>query len=223
MPPACTLCDCPDTQLFATAHGRSYFDCPTCRLVFLDPAQRLTPDAERAHYLTHENNPLDTRYRDFLDRLALPLIDKLTAGAEGIDIGSGPGPTLSRMLTERGFPTAIYDPYFAPNPSVFDRTYDFVTATEVVEHFYEPGIEFVRLDNLLRPGGVLGLMTEMVQDERAFDKWHYPRDPTHVSFYRVATMEWIAARFDYALEIPRRNVVVMGKRKSVDDVPSYLS
>lgn len=208
----CPLCHDPDTRPFATAHHRSYFDCSTCRLVFLDPTQRLGPDAERAHYLTHENNPDDPRYRDFLDRLALPLIEKLAPGAQGIDIGSGPGPTLANMLNERGFPTAIFDPYFAPNPSALERTYDFVTATETVEHFYQPALEFVRLDNLLRPGGILAIMTEMVQDERPFNQWHYPRDPTHVSFYRAATLEWIASRFDYTLETPRRNVALFQKR-----------
>jgi len=211
MPPACTLCHDPNTRLFATVHRRSYFDCPTCRLVFLDPSQRLDAGAERAHYLTHENDPNDVRYRDFLDRLALPLIDRLPPCAEGIDIGSGPGPTLSKMLTERGFPTAIFDPYFAPNPAVLERTYDFITATETVEHFYEPAIEFVRLDHLLRPRGVLGLMTEMVLDERPFPKWHYPRDPTHVSFYRPTTMEWLAARFHYTLEILRTNIALFQK------------
>lgn len=161
--------------------------------------------------MTHQNNPSDLRYRHFLDRLASPLIAQLPPGAHGIDIGSGPGPTLSVMLQEQGFPTETYDPYFAPNPLVLERTYDFVTSTEAVEHFYHPSKEFVLFDNLLRPGGWLGIMTEMLIDEHPFEKWHYPRDPTHVSFYRARTLQWIADRFGYTVEFPRTNVVLMRK------------
>lgn len=209
--PSCPLCQSPTTHHFAFAHRRTYLECPTCALVFLTPAERLGPDAERAHYLTHQNDPTDARYRAFLDRLALPLIDRLAPGAQGLDVGSGPGPTLCVMLQERGFPMETYDPYFAPNPLVLEKTYDFITATETVEHFYVPGNEFLVFDKLLRPGGMLGVMTELWLDDRPFEKWHYPRDPTHVSLYRPRTMEWIAERFDYSVEVPRPNVVLFRK------------
>ncbi|MBK9264301.1 MAG: class I SAM-dependent methyltransferase [Polyangiaceae bacterium] len=176
--------------------------------MFLNPAERLDPDAERAHYLTHQNDPTDARYRAFLDRLAIPLIEKVPPGAKGLDIGSGPGPTLSVMLEERGFDMTVYDPYFAPDAAALQRTYDFITATETVEHFCCPGREFARLYDLLRPNAILGIMTEMVTGERRFDEWHYPRDPTHVSFYRKSTMEWIASHFGFDAEFPRRNVVL---------------
>lgn len=209
--PSCPLCQSRATRHFAPAHRRTYLECPTCRLVFLTPSERLGPDAERAHYLTHQNDPHDSRYRDFLDRLALPLIARLPPGARGLDVGSGPGPTLSIMLQERGFHVETYDPYFAPNPLLLEHTYDFVTATETVEHFYVPGNEFLLLEKLLRPGGMLGVMTELWTDDRPFDKWHYPRDPTHVSLYRPRTMEWIAARFQWDVEFPRPNVVLFRK------------
>jgi len=104
-----------------------------------------------------------------------------------------------------------YDPYFAPNPLALEQSYDFITVTETVEHFYHPGKEFARLTTLLRSGGFLGVMTEMWLDDRPFEKWHYPRDPTHVIFYRRTTMEWIAERFGYGMEIPRPNVVLFRK------------
>ena len=207
----CPLCQSPTTHHFASVHRRTYLECPTCTLVFLTPSERLGPDTERAHYLTHENDPNDARYREFLDRLAIPLTARLSPGARGLDVGSGPGPTLSLMLQERGFPMETYDPYFAPNPSVLEQSYDFITATETVEHFYDPGNEFARLTKLLRPGGFLGVMTEMLLDDRPFDKWHYPRDPTHVSFYRRSTMDWIAQHFRYELEFPRPNVALFRK------------
>jgi hypothetical protein len=208
----CPLCSSTKTHFFSLAYRRTYLECDDCGLVFLRPEDLLSSDAERLHYSTHENDPHDLRYRQFLDRLAIPLLERLTPGTQGLDFGSGPGPTLSLMLQERGFPTQIYDPFFAPDKSLLEFQYDFITATEVVEHFHHPGIEFRRLDSLLKTNGHLGIMTEIWRDDRPFEKWHYPRDPTHVSFYRPRTMDWIAKSFLYDLEIPARNVVLLRKR-----------
>ncbi len=160
---------------------------------------------------THENDPTDPGYRAFLDRLASPLIERLPAGAEGLDYGAGPGPTLSKMLEEAGHPTAVYDPFFAPDRSRLDRTYDFITCTETAEHFHAPGEEFVRLDGLLRQAGWLGLMTEVRDESRPFESWWYVRDATHVCFYSADTLRWIGDRFDWELERPHRNVALFRK------------
>lgn len=175
------------------------------------PDQRPEPAAEREHYGTHENHPTDARYRAFLGRLSGPLLERLPAGAEGLDYGSGPGPTLSVMLAENGFRMTIYDRFFAPDPKVLHGSYDFITCTEVVEHFHFPADEFDRLNRLLRPGGWLGVMTEMLREGCVFEDWHYVRDPTHVCFYRPGTMEWIAARYGWTVETPHRNVALFRK------------
>jgi len=190
-----------------TAHDRTWWDCATCGLVGVDSDD--LPDAaeERARYETHENDPDDPGYRAFLDRVALPLIARLDVGMEGLDVGSGPGPTLSRMLTERGFPTRIWDPFFAPDPAPLGRTWDFVTCTETVEHFHQPARDWARLFCLLRPGGWLAVMTEPLGDT-ALAEWWYARDPTHVSLYRDETFAWIADRFGAELERPARTVVI---------------
>lgn len=204
-PSRCPLCAQGHTRALARAHGRDYFECVTCGLVFVAPEQRLTPEAERAHYGTHENDPNDPGYRAFLERLAAPLAARLPPGARGLDFGSGPGPTLSSMLEQRGYVVDVYDPFFAPDTRVLSETFDFITCTEAAEHFYEPGREFSRLDGLLRPGGWIGLMTELVPEERAFGDWYYPRDPTHVVFYRRSTLAWLEHRLGWTLryEAPR--------------------
>jgi SAM-dependent methyltransferase len=179
-----------------------------CGLIHLDPADRLTRDAERAHYHTHNNGPGDPRYRAFLDRLAIPLLAILPPGAMGLDYGCGPGPTLSVMLHERGFPTADYDPFFVPNRALLDQQYDFVTCTETAEHFFDPLEEFTRIFGMLRPNGVLAVMTETVRASEPFESWRYARDPTHACFYRLTTLRWIAARFDRRVEMPERSVAL---------------
>ena len=166
----------------------------------MDPADRPDPYAERARYETHENDPADPRYRGFLSALADPLIERLSPGATGLDYGSGPGPTLSVMLEERGFPTTSYDPFFAPDDASLQRTYDFIACTEAAEHFFAPGEELAGLDRLLRPDGWLGIMTRSLPADASFESWWYVRDPTHVCFYHPATMEWIADRFGWALQ-----------------------
>ncbi|HEX6640119.1 MAG TPA: class I SAM-dependent methyltransferase, partial [Thermoanaerobaculia bacterium] len=185
--------------------------CDTCGLTFVEPAQRPSTEAERARYATHRNDPDDAGYRAFLWRAAGPLLERLAPGAEGLDYGSGPGPTLSRMMREAGHPTADYDPFFAPDAAALARTYDFVTCTETAEHFFDPAAELDRIDGLLRPGGWLALMTTMRDDTLDFADWWYARDPTHVCFYRPRTMEWIAHRHGWQLERPHPNVALFRK------------
>ncbi|HMB11641.1 methyltransferase domain-containing protein [Saliniramus sp.] len=209
--PPCPLCRSESAQGFVTVAGRDYYRCPLCALRFLDPAHHPDRETERACYALHENNPEDPRYRAFLARLAAPLLAELSPDASGLDYGSGPGPALAAMLREAGHRVALYDPLFAPDTGALQTTYDFVTCTETAEHFHDPASEFARLDALLRPGGLLGLMTIFQNDDARFASWHYRRDPTHVVFYREETMHWIANRFGWHCTIPRPDVVLMRK------------
>ena len=209
--PACPLCRSGSVAPLGRVHDRDYFDCASCGLVFMHPADRPSPEAERTRYETHRNDPRDEGYRAFLGRLFVPLLERVPEGARGLDYGSGPGPTLSRMLAEAGRPTLDYDPYFADDAALLDDTYAFVTCTETAEHFFDPAAEFARLDALLEPGGWLGVMTTMRDDARPFAGWWYARDPTHVCFYRPRTMQWIADAFGWTLEMPQPNVALFGK------------
>jgi len=106
---------------------------------------------------------------------------------------------------------ALYDPIYVPDTSVLEGRYDFVTCTEVAEHFHHPAREFERLDALLRPGGWLGIMTRFQTEDARFADWHYRRDPTHVVFYRTETMEWLGQRYGWKMEILPPNMVIAQK------------
>lgn len=208
----CLFCDNLSTTVFAQLGERRYFRCPHCRLAFLDPAQRLDSHGEKAHYDLHENAPDDPNYRAFLRRLSNPLVEKLDSGSYGLDYGCGAGPALAAMLSERGFVMDIYDPLYFNDESLLENRYDFITCTEVVEHFYSPREEFARFDSLLRPGGWLAIMTSWLTDEIDFSRWHYPRDPTHVCFYCAETFSWWASQNGWQLELPDTNIVLLQKK-----------
>ncbi|MEX0915309.1 MAG: class I SAM-dependent methyltransferase [Wenzhouxiangellaceae bacterium] len=213
--PACPVCRCGQVGFFLNVDGRDYWRCHRCKATFVDPGQLPDRDAEKAEYDRHCNSVHDAGYRAFLARLADPLIERLAPDSRGLDYGCGPGPALAGMLTEAGHPMATWDPIYAANPSVLhDQQYDFITCTEVVEHMHRPAGEFERIDTLLRPGGIFGLMTAFQTDDARFANWHYRRDPTHVVFYREATIHFIAEHLNWDCEIPAANIALMRKPKA---------
>ncbi len=205
----CPVCRGSNVGAFQELDSKVYWRCPGCVATFLDPSQRLGAEAEQAHYSHHENEPDDPRYRAFLAKLSDPLVNKLDPGLSGLDYGCGPGPALAAMLREAGHRIALYDPVFARDAEVLKQTYDFITCTEVAEHFFAPADEFDRLGRLLRPGGILAVMTCFQTDDDRFAAWHYRKDPTHVVFYREATFRKIAAQRGWSCEIPVKDVALM--------------
>ncbi|MGI9449225.1 MAG: class I SAM-dependent methyltransferase [Geminicoccaceae bacterium] len=210
-PESCPVCNVFSPVPFQEVDERRYWRCEICEARFLDPRQLPSAEEERTHYLHHENDVDDPRYRKFLSKLADPLLDKLEPGLSSLDYGCGPGPALAKMLEEAGRRMALYDPFFFPDDSALETTYDVITCTEVVEHFHRPFDEFSRLDRLLRPGGWLGIMTCFQTDDQRFATWHYRRDPTHVVFYRETTLRHIAAQRGWTCTIPGKDVALMQK------------
>lgn len=208
---SCPLCGTGDSVNYHRDARRAYRQCRTCELVFVPPDQRLGPDDERAVYDQHQNSPHDPGYRRFLSRLFAPLSERLAPEARGLDFGAGPGPTLSVMFEEVGHSMAIYDPFYAPDAAALTETYDFITATEVVEHLFEPGVELERLAECLPAGGWLGVMTKRVTSQEAFAGWHYILDPTHVCFFSETTFRWLGEHLGMHVEFPANDVVLLQK------------
>lgn len=206
---SCPVCQAGAPLPFLSMEGRDYFRCSTCGARLLHPAQYPSREEEYAQYLLHENNPDDPGYRRFLGKLVQPLLQRLPAGAKGLDYGCGPGPALAGMLREAGHHVALYDPFFHPDPAPLERQYEFVTCTETVEHFHNPAEEFSRLVSLVRPGGWLALMTCFQTEDTLFRDWHYRKDATHVVFYREETMHYLAAHYGWSCDIPVKDVALM--------------
>jgi len=205
----CPLCAGTRVAFYFADRRRPYLKCDTCALVFVPPAWHLDRNAEMAEYALHQNDTHDSGYRAFLSRVMQPLVARLPPGARGLDFGCGPGPALATMLREAGFEMAVYDSMFAPDARAFENRYDFICATEVVEHLHFPGRELDRLWSLLVPLGWLGIMTKLVRDPDAFSRWHYKNDPTHVCFFSADTWRWWAQQRKAALELIGADVILL--------------
>ncbi len=192
-----------------------YWHCPTCDLRFADEKLLLPPDEELARYEMHENDVHDERYRKFLEPAFDAIVARAPAGTRGLDFGAGPGPIITKQLRERGYDIEIYDPFFHPDKNALSKTYDFIFATEVVEHFHRPANEFKTLRECLAPGGFLVVMTAMFDRATDFESWYYRRDPTHTAFYSRFTFSWIARNHQFAdLEFLGDRVAILTVRES---------
>lgn len=214
-PTKCRVCERAGAEHFISADGADYFRCPACFATFIDASRLLKPEEEKARYAYHKNDPSDRGYREFLSKLSDPLIKRLGSSKEGLDFGCGTGPALAQMLEDAGHKMALYDPFFYPDTALLEKQYDFITCTEVFEHFHFPEQELNLLDGLLKPGGMLAVMTCFQTDDARFKDWHYRRDPTHVVFYKEETLRYIAQSFLWDIEIPVKDVAFFRKRLPV--------
>ena len=189
--PNCPLCASGATDPFHRDRKREYFRCPQCDLVFVPPEFHLAPEAEKARYDFHQQSLEDSGYRDFLNRLFKPLQGKLLPGAHGLDFGCGQEPTLSVLFEEAGFTCANYDLHFANDPVVLEKQYDFLTCSETMEHFPRPREEFEHFLRLVKPGGRIGIMTQLRDEAPPFSTWFYKDDATHVCFFSRRTFQWL--------------------------------
>jgi len=210
----CPLCASSAVGFFHKDDRREFLRCEECKLIFVPPYYHLTPEAEKAQYDLHRNSPEDSGYRRFLARLFDVLEPRLPRHACGLDFGCGPGPTLSLMFEEKGHSVALYDIYYAPSSTVWDRSYDFITSTEVVEHLFSPGDVLDRLWRVVREGGWLGIMTKLAGDRQRFAVWHYRNDPTHVCFFSEMTFLWLARKWGVTAEFFGNDVILFRKELS---------
>ncbi|OVE79659.1 hypothetical protein BVY02_02560 [bacterium J17] len=209
----CPLCHSPTSNIFHSNNRGRFYACESCCLVFLEKSKHLSKEEELERYKLHQNYPNDPGYRRFLMILLRPLLEVIAPESQGLDFGSGPGPTSKIILEGQGHSVTNYDPFFEPNISALKTRYDFVACSEVVEHFRRPAEEFELLNSLLKPGGVLGIMTNFLEEGIDFANWHYQREPSHLCFYNKYSMYWLSNQFSLDVEFPAENVALFYKYK----------
>jgi len=208
---ACLLCSSNLTENLYKDSYRQYLKCRHCDFVFVPKIYHLTEEDERARYDSHNNDPGDERYRNFLFQLLNPLQERIPKNANGLDFGSGPGPTLSLMLEGRGYSVDLYDKFYARDETVFDRQYDFITASEVVEHLRQPLVELSRLMGLLKCDGILAIMTQILTPQIDFEQWYYKNDPSHIGFFSEKALNFLAKKWQVGLYVISERVIFFKK------------
>lgn len=162
-------------------------------------------------YELHQNNPDDPHYRQFLSPASEAVKKYCIKNGRGLDVGCGPGPTLSLMLNELGYAMDVYDKFFMPDQSVFTNHYDFITCTEVIEHIDQLDQFLQLLLKSLSAGGYLIFMTKIFAQDTEFKTWYYKDDPTHISFITKETVQYMASHYGLNLKELTRQLIVFQK------------
>ncbi|MGM0568144.1 MAG: class I SAM-dependent methyltransferase [Elusimicrobiota bacterium] len=189
----------------------AYYKCAGCFSAFLDPAYYLSKHKEKARYDTHNNDPFDSGYKNFVMPIVSEIKKKFSAKDPGLDFGCGSGAPISAMLSEEGYKIHRYDPFFVNNKRLLKNSYDYIACCEVIEHFHNPADEFNLLRKMLNKNGGLFCKTEIFSGDVDFEKWYYKNDPTHVFFYSREAFKFICEHFAFkSFEIRQRLIFFEG-------------
>ncbi len=206
--------NCPLCGATGEVFYKHYQHCKQCDLIAAYPGHYLSAADEKAQYDLHQNSPDDPAYREFLNQLCKPIIKLKPAPAKLLDFGSGPGPTLSVMMEEKGYEVSNYDLYYAHDKNVLEKQYEVITMTEVLEHLQQPFVEVKNLVSLMKAGGLLGIMTSLHDGVEIFPDWHYKNDPTHICFFSQQSIAWLAKVIGLEIELLDQRVMILRKAYS---------
>jgi len=196
MPVQCPLCL--ESKTKVRTDNSEFINCATCNSVFRHPKFHLSLEDEKQRYLKHDNNINDSGYQEFVTPLLTAVLDQCNANDIGLDYGAGTGPVLAKLLNQKHYKVYLWDPFFHPDDTVLEASYDYIICCEVIEHFRDPREEFQKLKKLIKPGGLLLCMTHLLTEEINFANWYYQRDPTHVFLYTESSMTWIKRNFEFS-------------------------
>lgn len=175
-----------------------FYNCNSCGTVFRHSKYFLSSEKEKDRYLLHENYVEDRNYQSFVSPIIDEVCQSFDSKSKGLDFGAGTGPVISKLLIDKGYQMSLWDPFFHANLSVLNDRYNFIVCCEVIEHFHYPLKEFELMKNLLKPGGKLCCMSEILPKETLFKDWYYKNDPTHVVIYSEENLKWIKNRVGFS-------------------------
>ncbi|MCL1117912.1 methyltransferase domain-containing protein [Shewanella aestuarii] len=211
----CPLCT-HQVRFFIQDKKRAFYTCPECGIVIADPKSHLMPNIEKQRY---GRAPKSAKQRQ-LSQFIMPLLEQINqqqAGAlSGLNFGRLLDLQCLQKIEQSGHSVNQYDPFFAADHRVLQKSYDFVCSYKVFEHFRNPSKEWQLLTRLVKPGGWLAISTPLLTDLNHFDKWHYKNNPTHVSFYQQQTFEYLAENSEFTLLFASQALILMQKSSGSD-------
>ncbi len=210
----CPLCLNVKTKFYlsgADKYQQIYYQCQNCDLVFVTRKTRLSKNQEKQRYNNHNNDEVDVNYKKFLAKLAKPMLSFLKLNSKGLDFGSGDSETLANLFIANNHSCSSFDIFYRNNPKLLNQNYDFVSASEVVEHLNNPNKELKRLASLINRNGYLGIMTTKLVAKEQFANWWYKNDPTHICFYSNKTFNFIATWLSFEIIYNKETVIILKK------------
>lgn len=213
MPLLCPLCHGRNTVFFfadSKNYQHTYHRCSDCDIIFVPPEYRLDIKEEKKRYDLHRND-YSPPYIDFLSRLAIPMLESLSPPAVGLDFGSGISQAMANLFRQSEHTCYCYDIFYYPEKKLLSQRYDFIVASEVIEHLYEPKMVWEQWLSLLKPDGLLGVMTGLRPDDKTFANWWYKNDPTHVMLFSLKTFEYLQERYGLYCTYQYKNVLLFKK------------
>lgn len=190
----CAICDEVTRQLYDPQFDLTYQCCDHCGFIGQDRGQLILFEEEREEYDRHENDINNEGYVNFFKRFLDAALIPYARLGDGLDFGSGPEPVLSQVMArDYGTRPDIYDLHYSPEKVYQGKVYDYIVTTEVIEHVKDPKSVLRMFHQLLKPDGVVAIMTLFHEDDDdLFLKWWYRRDVTHISFFLPRTFDRMA-------------------------------
>lgn len=189
----CPLCHNSSKNFFKNI----YYKCTCCKGIFKDPKLYLIGKDEKNIYDKHKNISTDIRYQNFLSPITNSVKKDKEKNSKGLDFGCGRDSAIMHVLKNENYEMYGYDIFYKNDLELLKEKYDFITSSEVIEHFQNPKKEFDLFLKLLNENGTLYLMTLIYDEKIDFEKWYYKDDPTHIFLYQKETFEWIKENYGY--------------------------
>lgn len=215
----CPLCGSHKTEPFAEQDGYNFERCRRCRFVYLDP---MPGDAQLAALYNEVGGP-DTylaKRRSRTRRAHMKLLRFLpyAFAKDVLDIGCGGGIMVSALgrIARRAVGIDISEGAIAFARATFPRhafvcadyretdlasdSFDFVHASEIIEHVNDLGAFMAFLARVTRPGGHVYVTTPDIghkalpSDVRQWDVFSPPR---HLQFFDKDTLSQVFARHGF--------------------------
>ena len=188
----CNLCRSNDVRCVATKGKRSFYFCPQCQLVSVPASQHLSLSEEKERYAHHENFADNPDYVRYLTEISHE-IERIPVKRPSIlDFGSGHEYVLTRVLREKGFCCAPYDPLYNLGLENLAVKYDIVVLCETIEHLRDLQAEIKLINRLCKHEGYVLIRTRFYPDKNAMATWWYTLDETHVNFFNDRSLEYVA-------------------------------
>jgi len=208
----CPLCFAEHGSLYTKDKYRTFYLCLKCDLVFVDKQNLLTSEQEKNRYDFHQNNPDDDHYKNYFKNIIDLFKDLLPIKGLGLDLGCGRTTLMSELMTNDGFKTVAYDPYYFPAKHLLTDSYDWIMLCEVFEHTKDPKnmVDWI-LNHLNKNGLWIVSMAERPKTKELFDRWYYKNDQKHYHFWSEKTWEYLTKTFHLLLEKRSDSLFVLKK------------